>query len=78
MDNFPNLYTYAKLVVQLGSPRGREHFVQDFGVRIEPRAKREDYKEGGGENDVIYETLETVKFGWVLWWVGNWMILVLG
>ena len=64
MDNLPKFHTYTELMVQLGKSwydwavqEVRKHFVQELGARPQHEVDREDYEEGGGENETIMDLL---------------------
>ena len=55
MDNFLKLHTYAKLMYDQGVQEVEKHFVEYLGVRSQHEENKEDFAEGGGENDIVMD-----------------------
>ena len=55
MDNLPKLHTYAKLIYDQGVQEVEKHFVYDLGARPQHEVNKDNYEEGGGENDTIMD-----------------------
>ena len=53
MDNLLKLHTYAKLVYDRGVQEVEKHVVEYLGARPQHEANKEDFEEGGGENDTV-------------------------